>query len=83
MGSPIPGSLTRRERQTIALLAHGLTLSEAADRMYITRATADKYRQGAYNKLGIHRRADVTRWVIRHGLDRMTPIKTATPPQRA
>ncbi len=81
MRHPRSGSLTPRERQTIALLSRGLTLRQAADLMYITRATADKHRQKAYSKLGLHSREAVSDWVIRNGLDRMTPIDTAAPPE--
>ena len=77
------GPLTPRELQTIALLSRGLTIRQAAELMCITRTSADKHRQQAYNKLGLHRREAVIDWVIRNGLDRMTPINTPTPHQRA
>ncbi len=82
MRCPKSGTLTLRERQTIALLANGLTVREAADIMFVSRHTADSHRQRAYDKLRLHRRADVVRWVIQQGLDKMTPLDMAAMPRK-
>ena len=72
---PSPESLTRCERQVVALLAHGLRMAEAARLLHKARSTVDSHRQSAHHKLRIHDRVSLVRWAIRHGIDQSTPVK--------
>lgn len=57
--------LSRRERELLPLLAHGLTLREAAERMTVSYKTADSYRTSLLRKLGVKDRVGLTRYAIR------------------
>ncbi len=62
-------SLTKRERQTLALLAAGLTQREIAERLVIAPATVSRHVVSLYAKLGVHRRAEAVVWAMRHGIE--------------
>jgi len=51
--------LTAREREVIALLAHGLTNREIGTRMFVSESTAKFHVHNAMRKLGVRRRAEV------------------------
>ncbi len=57
--------LSRRERELLPLLASGLTLREAAERMTVSYKTADSYRTSLLRKVGVRDRVALTRWAIR------------------
>jgi DNA-binding NarL/FixJ family response regulator len=57
--------LSRREAELLPLLARGLTLREAAQRMSISYKTADSYRTNLLCKLGLRDRVDLARYAIR------------------
>ena len=59
-------SLTRREREALHLTAEGLDLASLADRLSISRRTAESHRDHAMHKLGLHGRAEL----IQYALDR-------------
>lgn len=52
------GALTRRERQTLELLAQGLTARGVARQLHIKYVTARNHIQHIYEKLGVHNRAE-------------------------
>ncbi len=57
--------LSRRERELLPLLASGMTLREAAERMTVSYKTADSYRTSLLRKVGVRDRVALTRWAIR------------------
>lgn len=60
--------LTRREKEITALLALGYTQQEAAVRLGISFKTVETHVSHIYEKLNIHRRADLVRFAIAVGL---------------
>lgn len=60
--------LTPRETETLTLLARGLTVAEAADRMGLKPQTVASYVKVIYQKLSISTRAEATREAVRRGL---------------
>ncbi|MCH8805435.1 MAG: helix-turn-helix transcriptional regulator [Planctomycetes bacterium] len=69
-----PKSLSRRQRQVIALLSHGLSLVEMADLMRVSPKTVEIFRTLAFRKLGLRNRAEATRWAIHQGVDMSSPV---------
>ncbi|AZZ38249.1 DNA-binding response regulator [Bdellovibrio sp. qaytius] len=66
--STIKTELTIRERETLAHLARGLTVAEAAGRMGLSAQTVAGYVKVIYQKLHVSNRAEATREAIRRGL---------------
>jgi DNA-binding NarL/FixJ family response regulator len=60
--------LTPREAETLALLARGLTATEAAAELGLKPQTVASYVKVIYQKLGVGTRAEATREAIRRGL---------------
>ena len=50
--------LTRRESEIVALAARGLTDAQIADTLFLSGRTVSKHMQHAFEKLGVHSRAD-------------------------
>ena len=63
-----PGPLTPREREVMHLLALGLSNEEIAEKLVITRRTAQNHVSAIYGKLGLASRAEAILYAIRHGL---------------
>jgi DNA-binding CsgD family transcriptional regulator len=63
--------LTRREQQIVLLLAEGLTMSEIADRLFISRRTVEKHAANMYAKLGIQKKREL------HNFFRPRPVNPA------
>ncbi len=61
-------SLTRREREILALLAHGADNDVMAEELYISPQTARTHVQNVLAKLGVHSRLEAATFVNRHGL---------------
>jgi two-component system response regulator DevR len=55
----VESDLTAREREVIALLAHGLTNREIGTRMFVSESTAKFHVHNVMRKLGVRRRAEV------------------------
>ena len=70
-----PGPLTPRERQVLRLLALGLSNDEIAERLVITRRTAQNHVSNIYGKLGLNSRAEAVLYAIRHGLVDVGEVK--------
>jgi DNA-binding NarL/FixJ family response regulator len=63
-----PAALTSRERETLALLARGLTVAEAAAKLGLSAQTVAGYVKVIYQKLRVSNRAQVTREAVKLGL---------------
>jgi len=66
-GEPM-ATLSPRERQTLKLLAMGLSVKEIARRLNLAANTVDNHRAHMMQKLGLHKAADAVRLAIREGL---------------
>lgn len=70
--APVPSTneagLSARETETLALIARGLTVSEAAAKLGLSTNTVAGYVKLIYQKLGISSRAEATREAVRRGL---------------
>ena len=60
--------LSNRERQTLILVAEGLTSKEIASQLGLSTRTIETYRQAMMTKLDLHKTADLVRFAIREGL---------------
>lgn len=69
-GPPDPAidALTRRERQVLRLLAHGLGTDALAGALSISPATARNHIQRILEKLGVHSRLEAVAYAYQHGL---------------
>jgi two-component system response regulator NreC len=63
--------LSPRERQVLRLLAQGYTNQQAAKWMRVSVKTVETYRARIAQKLGLHSRAELTRYALESGL--LTP----------
>ena len=72
----VPGGLTVREREIVALIASGRTNKAIADELFISPATAARHVANILAKLGFSSRAQVAVWAA--GRD----LNTVRPPRR-
>jgi non-specific serine/threonine protein kinase len=63
-----PAGLSVREAEVLRLVATGLTNSEVAGKLFLSSRTVDWHLGSIYRKLGLHSRAEATRFAIEHGL---------------
>ena len=63
-----PAGLSRRELEIVTLLAEGLTNQRIADRLAISRRTAEGHVASIRGKLGFTTRAQVAAWAVAQGL---------------
>jgi len=68
VGSTALGSLSRREREVLQLVAEGLSSKEIADRLCISNRTVDTHRASIMTKVGSRKTAGLVRFAIREGL---------------
>lgn len=61
-------ALSPREKDLLPLLASGLKLREAADKLKISYKTADAYRTKIFQKLNISNRSELIRFAIRNSM---------------
>jgi DNA-binding CsgD family transcriptional regulator len=59
--------LTPREREVVALAAHGLNNRQIAERLVITEGTARVHVEHVLAKLGLHSRAQLAAWAVQRG----------------
>jgi DNA-binding CsgD family transcriptional regulator len=64
-----PGELTRREREVLALVEHGLSNKEIAARLYIAPKTASHHVSRILSKLGVRTRAEAAAFAAREGAE--------------
>ncbi len=65
---PGPAGLTPREIEILELVAQGLTNSQIAEHLFITRSTAGVHISHILTKTDTHDRHDAVRWAREHGL---------------
>lgn len=65
---PATASLSRREREVLALLSSGLRSGDIAKRLQIATATVEVHRRNIMRKLELHNVAELTKYAIREGL---------------
>ena len=67
---PGPGSddLTEREREVVALIAHGHTNGEIAETLYLSVRTVESHRARIQDKLGISKRSELVAYARERGL---------------
>jgi DNA-binding NarL/FixJ family response regulator len=61
-------SLTRREREILALVAEGHSNRELAQMLWVTEQTVKFHLSNIYRKLDVANRTEASRWAHRHGL---------------
>lgn len=61
------GSLSPREQEVANLVAQGLSNREIGQTLFIGRRTVDTHIQSIFNKLSLHRRAEIAAWIGRQG----------------
>src|SRR5690606_11509042 len=64
----LPQTPTRREQQSVRLIAGGSTNQEIADHLHISVLTARKHRQNVMLKLGLHNGAEIAAYAMQAGL---------------
>jgi HD-GYP domain-containing protein (c-di-GMP phosphodiesterase class II) len=64
----VPAGLTEREVDVLALVAEGCTNAQIAQRLVISRRTAEHHVQHIYTKIGVSSRAAAAMFAMQHGL---------------
>lgn len=63
-----PAGLTDREVEVLVLVASGRSNAEVAERLFISRRTAEHHLQHVYTKIGASTRAAAALFAVQHGL---------------
>jgi DNA-binding NarL/FixJ family response regulator len=66
--------LTARERETLQLIAEGLTTRQISEKMQISVKTAENHRTNLMRKLDLHNAAALTRYAVDMGMVENTPV---------
>lgn len=66
--SPLTTGLTAREVDVLRLIAMGLTNSQVAERLFISRRTVNSHLTSIYSKIGVSTRSAATRYALEHKL---------------
>ncbi|WP_326647024.1 response regulator transcription factor [Streptosporangium sp. NBC_01755] len=61
--------LTERETEVLRLVAKGLSYKQIAERLVLSHRTVQNHVQNTLNKLQLHNRVELVRYVIEQGLD--------------
>jgi DNA-binding NarL/FixJ family response regulator len=61
-------SLTPREKEVMCLLAEGLSITEIAEKLFISRKTVENHRSNILSKLDLHSTMELVRYAARYGL---------------
>jgi DNA-binding NarL/FixJ family response regulator len=65
---PLPGGLTPREAEVLALVARGMTNREVADLLVLSERTVARHLANLYTKLGVTSRTAAAAYAHDHGL---------------
>ncbi|HTP13263.1 MAG TPA: response regulator transcription factor [Bacteroidota bacterium] len=60
-------SLTKREKEVLALIAQGMSSEQISERLFISPRTVDTHRTNIMQKLDIHDAANLVKFAIEHG----------------
>jgi len=60
--------LSHRELEVLQLIVQGMTDTEIASALFISRRTASTHVRHIYEKIDVSSRAEATAYAIRHGL---------------
>ncbi len=60
--------LTRREEEVLVLIAHGKSLKEIADELFISVKTVESHKMHIQDKLGLNNAAQLVKYAIEHGM---------------
>ena len=63
-----PAGLSEREAEVLTLIAQGCSNAEVAERLFISRRTAEHHAQHIYAKIGVSTRAAAALFAVQHGL---------------
>jgi len=69
--------LTRREREVLALVSHGLSDNDIATKLGLTRSTVRNHVATLYSKIGVHSRRNAIVWARDRGINIAWPSATA------
>jgi DNA-binding NarL/FixJ family response regulator len=69
LGDDASPALTVRETEVLRLVAKGMSYRQIADRLTLSHRTVQNHVQNTLNKLQLHNRVELTRYVIERGLD--------------
>jgi len=74
--------LTRREREVLGLISHGLSDSDIAEKLGLTRSTVRNHVATLYSKIGVHSRRNAIVWARERGINIAWPPAPAPAPVR-
>ncbi len=69
--------LTKREREVLGLVSHGLSDSDIAMKLGLTRSTVRNHVATLYSKIGVHSRRNAIVWARERGINIAWPSATA------
>ena len=75
------GDLTRREREVLGLISHGMTDTDIAQKLGLTRSTVRNHVATLYSKIGVHSRSSAIVWARERGVNIAWPRAVATADQ--
>ena len=79
----LPGILTARERQVVALVARGSTNKAIAEELFISPATAARHVANIMGKLGFNTRAQIAAWATDRQIDLVSQARLRSEPGEA
>jgi DNA-binding NarL/FixJ family response regulator len=67
-GGPLPGGLTAREADVLAVIASGASTKVAAETLFISQKTVGRHLANIFAKIGVSSRTAAAAWAHAHGL---------------
>jgi PAS domain S-box-containing protein len=76
-GAPVPeiNDLTPREREVLGLISHGMTDTDIAEKLGLTRCTVRNHVATLYSKIGVHSRSSAIVWARERGVNLAWPLQ--------
>ena len=62
--------LSERETEILRYVAKGMTAKQIAEKLSLSHRTVENHVQSTFKKLQLANRVELTRYAIRHGLDK-------------